>query len=121
MERPFASRFAFVPHGGTLPADVEEPEEVTVLLLEGMKRSDELRVAEALVPGEVPLVARVEECPPVPDEDDVGLTRGLWAALGGGRTVSECERALAVDAFRVWRAAARWVEAGALEPAADGA
>jgi hypothetical protein len=118
MERPHAARFAFEPHGGTLPMDVEEPQEVTVLLLEGMRRSDELRVAEALVPGDVPLVARVQAPPPVTDEHDPGLTRGLWALLVDGQTVSECEEALAVDAFRVWRAAACWVEAGALEPVA---
>jgi hypothetical protein len=98
---------------------VEEPQEVTVLLLEGMKRSDELRVAEALVPADVPLLARVDAPPPVTGEDDGGLTRGLWALLVDGRTVSECEEALAVDAFRVWRAAACWVEAGALEPVAE--
>jgi hypothetical protein len=120
MERQQAARFAFEPHGGTLPTDVEEPQEVTVLLLEGMRRSDELRVAEALVPGDLPLVARVQDPPPVTDEDDQGLTRGLWALLVDGQTVSECEEALAVDAFRVWRAAAAWVEAGALEPVPAG-
>jgi hypothetical protein len=117
MERPFAGHFAFVPDGEVPSPDAGEPLEVTVLLLEGMKRSDELRLAEALVPGDVPLAATVESPPPVPDEEDAGLRMGLWAALAAGRTVSECERALAVDAFRVWHAAACWVEAGALEPA----
>jgi hypothetical protein len=98
---------------------VAEPQEVTVLLLEGMKRSDELRLAEALVPSDVPLAAVVEGPPPVPDEEDAGLIQGVWAALAAGRTVSECEKALAVDAFRVWRAAACWMEAGALEPAGE--
>jgi hypothetical protein len=55
----------------------------------------------------------------VADEKDEGLIWGLWAALADGRTVNECEKALAVDAFRVWRAAASWVEAGALELAAE--
>jgi hypothetical protein len=119
MERPVAGRFAFVPDGGTLPPDVAEPQEVTALLLEGMKRSDELRLAEALVPSDVPLAALVEGPPPVPDEEDPGLIQGVWAALAAGRTVSECEKALAVDAFRVWRAAACWVEARALEPAGE--
>ncbi|MCG6928801.1 MAG: DUF4388 domain-containing protein [Acidobacteria bacterium] len=117
MERPFAGHFSFVPDAGVAAPDAAEPCEVTALLLEGMKRGDELRLAEALVPGDVPLVAMVESPPPVPDEDDPGLTQGLWATLAAGRTVNECERALAVDAFRVWRAAAAWVEAGALEPA----
>jgi hypothetical protein len=117
LERPFAGRFSFVPDGGTLPPDVAEPQEVTVLLLEGMKRSDELRLAEALVPGDLQLAATVDGPPPVPDEDDEGLIQGVWVALAAGRTVSECEGALAVDAFRVWRAAASWVEAGALESA----
>jgi hypothetical protein len=116
IERPFAGRFAFVPDGGTLPPDLAEPQEVTVLLLEGMKRSDELRLAEALVPGDVPLALAAESPPPVPDEDDEGMLQAVWTALGAGRTVAECESALAVDAFRVWRAVATWVETGALEP-----
>ena len=74
-----------MPDGGTLPPDVAEPQEVTVLLLEGMKRSDELRLAEALVPSDVPLAALVEGPPPVPDEEDAGLIQGVWAALAAGR------------------------------------
>jgi len=31
--------------------------------------------------------------------------------------VRECEQAVPVDAFRIWRAAACWLEADAFEPA----
>ena len=45
-----------------------------------------------------------------------------WGYIKLARTLAhqgECEEALAVDAFRVWRAAASWVEVGALELVAE--
>ncbi len=116
LERPFAGRFAFVPQEPATSSDPGESLDVTALLLEGMQRHDELRLAEALVPGDVALVARVPGWPHVPGEDDEELLGQVWTALIAGRTVNECEQALTFDAFRVWRPVARWIEAGALEP-----
>ena len=117
IERPFAGRFAFIPHEPEASSDRGERLDMTGLILEGMKRHDELRVAEALVPGDVPLMARVESPPPVAGEDDERVLDDVWGALAAGRTVRECEQAVPVDAFRIWRAAACWLEADAFEPA----
>jgi hypothetical protein len=119
LERPVRGTFAFV---GRAHEQEEEEEEraltpVTALLLEGLRRHDELRRAVALVPDEARLVATGRPPRAVPGEDDIDLITTLWEKALGGAAPRDCEGLLEVDAYRVRRCLARWVEEGALRVA----
>ena len=53
---------------------------------------------------------------PVADEDPA-FTSALWSRISPERTVAECEATVGVDAYRVRRALAHWIDEGALETA----
>jgi hypothetical protein len=120
LERPLRATFTFVPHPAeaavplTPPRGVRIPRDVTPLLLEGLRRHDELRRAAVIVPDD----ARLEttERPPraVSGEQDIDMVISLWEKLVAGTTPQECERTLAADAYRIRRCLVDWVEDGAL-------
>ncbi len=113
LERPEPGRFVFTrrplepaeAHGAPLP--------VVPILLEGMRRYDELARAVAVVPDEARLEPVSAEPPAVEEEKDQGLMRAVWAAMAAGRTAAECETVGEVDPFRVRRLLERWFESGA--------
>jgi hypothetical protein len=85
------------------------------LLLEGLRRQDELRRLEALVPRDALLLAKVKGSPPaVAGETDSALLSTLWEAVNGGAAAGDCERLAAVDSYRVWATLASWLESGAI-------
>jgi hypothetical protein len=114
LERLFPGRFSFVPDHGQ-PSPNFEPAEVLPLLLEGLRRQDELRRLEALVPRDALLLAKVKGSPPaVAGETDSALLSTLWEAVNGGAAAGDCERLAAVDSYRVWATLASWLESGAI-------
>lgn len=120
FERPFPGTFAFVsrrelPAGAALVA----PCELVPLMLEGVRRHDELRRAAALVPDGAALEPSGAPWSPLTDED-AGFAGQLWQIVAAGTTSEGCEAAWSTDSYRVRRLLAHWAEEGALRIAAPG-
>lgn len=113
-ERPFPGTFAFVHRPPATEAPLADSLEVTGLILEGMRRYDELRRAAALVPDHARLECTRRNASAVPGEDDLDLITSIWQRSDHGSTAVDCEESLPVDSYRVRRALAHWVEEGAL-------
>jgi len=108
-----ARSFEFVRSDG-VPAGREEGVSVTPLLMEAMRRYDELQRAAALVPDHASVRAGAGK-PTVPEEESDGeLVREVWNRVRAGSTAKECETAVAVDRYRVRRLLAHWLEEGSL-------
>lgn len=117
LERPEPGRFTFT-RRHLQPGEARgTPLPVVPVLLEGMRRYDELARAVAVVPDEMRLEPVSAGPPAVDDEEDHGLARAVWAAMTAGRSAAECETVGEVDPFRVRRLLERWFESGAAAPA----
>jgi len=115
LERPVPATFGFVKQDVKAePDSLDPPEAVLPLMLEGMRRYDELQRATALVPDGARLRAGEARATPAPAELDGALVRSVWQAASGGGTVADCETAGKTDAYRVRRLLAHWVEEGSL-------
>ena len=84
------------------------------LLLEGMRRNDELQRFIALVPDDLTLTKTNVKPTPHAEEADPALVREVWIKASSGANIAECERQLATDSYRVRRLVAHWLEQGAL-------
>lgn len=116
LERPSAATFRFTRREmlGTGEDSLGALQPVMALLLEGMRRYDELERARALVPDDARFRPTTVRPTRHPLEDDTALLSTLWAKAVEGATAAECDEAASVDAFRTRRALAHWVEEGAL-------
>lgn len=120
--RPAFFQLFQVPVAGTFEFTRQEPvglaaaetQELLGLMMEGMRRYDELQRARALVPDELPLRATGARPTAPPGETDGELVRQIWGLVRGGARAVDCERAAAVDAFRVRTLLSHWLEEGAL-------
>jgi hypothetical protein len=116
VERPFPGQFAFVsPRDAPAEADGAGTLEVAPILLEGLRRYDELRAARALVPDETNLRPTGTVPPVHPDEPNEALVESIWDAVRSGMTANACERKFPVDSYRIRRLLAYWIEKGALK------
>jgi len=114
LERPLTGTFAFVPYPPEkLTSDIV-PREIMGLLLEGMRRNDELQRFIALVPDNATLTKTNVKPTPHDDEADPALVREVWIKASSGANIADCERQLATDSYRVRRLVAHWLEQGAL-------
>jgi hypothetical protein len=114
LERPITGTFAFVPHPvEALKSDIA-PRDILGLVLEGVRRHDELQRIAAFVPNELRLAKSSAKPTPPAEEDDAALVREVWLKASSGTPVAECERAMAADSYRVRRLIAHWLESGAL-------
>lgn len=113
FEVPCSGSFEFA-RVDRAPAGREAPREMMGLLMEAMRRYDELQRLRALVPDGARL--RPGEAKPTsPEEEDDGdLVRQVWTRVRGGATPRDCEAAVATDAYRVRTLLAHWIEQGAL-------
>lgn len=113
LERPFGGTFAFRQDA---PASGKTGEgfEVTEIILEGLRRHDELRRAALLAPDGCALEVTGLAPSAVPGEADIDFVTALWEKAVSGISPLECEPLFAVDAYRVRRCLAYWLEAGAL-------
>ncbi|HVS03807.1 MAG TPA: DUF4388 domain-containing protein [Thermoanaerobaculia bacterium] len=89
--------------------------DVTGLLMEGMRRYDELQRARALAPDHAFLRATGERPTPPEHERDGAFLRELWTRVKGGASPLECEQAVVADAYRIRTGLAHWLTDGALE------
>ena len=116
FERPFAGEFAF--DTDKPPAAGPELPELATLVREGVRRSRELAATSAVVPEELPLEATGEAPGTITDEPDYDLIVALWQKATSRVTPRQLEAELAVDAFRIMRPLAQWLEQGALRTSA---
>lgn len=113
FETPLPGTFEFARAGA--PAAAGRPRlEMMALLMESMRRYDELQRARVLVPDRAALRASEGRPTAPPGEADGELVRQLWTRVRAGTTAAECEAEAAVDAFRVRAVLAHWLEEGAL-------
>ena len=114
LERPMTGTFAFVPYPPDKLAGDTVPKETLGLVLEGMRRNDELQRLTALVPDDMTLMKTNYKPTPLEEEEDPALSREVWIKASSGTSIAECERQLATDSFRIRRLVAHWLERGAL-------
>jgi hypothetical protein len=114
IERPRPGTFHFTRNSerGEDPLLLKE---ILPLILEGIRRYDELQQAQAAVPDDIRLIARNNQPTAVPEEKDGLLFREMWNAVRNGATPPECEAIMAVDAYRVRRLLFHWLESGSIE------
>src|SRR5205823_14050953 len=105
---------AFVPCPPEKLASDIVPKDILGLILEGMRRNDELQRLSALVPDDMTLAKTNFKPTTHEEEDDPVLAREVWIKASSGASIAECERQLATDSFRVRRLVAHWLERGAL-------
>jgi hypothetical protein len=84
-------------------------------MMEGIRRYDELLQLTVLIPDTVRLKAKTAKPTKLDEEKDGMLFRELWNAVNTGATPVECEALVPVDAYRVRRLLAHWLETGAVE------
>jgi hypothetical protein len=114
LERPSASAFRFKGQPETeLPS---EGTDILGLLMEGLRRSDELHRAVMIAPDEAALEATGAQPRAVRGEKDMAFLKALWSKASAGVPPVVCEEDAAADAYRVRRQIASWVEQGALKP-----
>jgi hypothetical protein len=118
LERPGTGRFVFVNRTDFPQRAAEESmaDSVTAILLEGMRRYDELARAAAVVPDHARYRPTGRKPSPIAEEGDPDLVRSVWLQAAEGRTPTESETSLAVDSFRIRRLYEQWLAEGALEP-----
>jgi hypothetical protein len=114
LERPIAGTFSFVPYPMERMKSDLDPIEIMGLLLEGMRRSDELQRIMAMVPDSMTFTKTNMKPTPHEEEKDPTLVREVWMKAISGAPVGELDRQIATDAYRVRRLIAHWLEQGAL-------
>ncbi|HEX7192766.1 MAG TPA: DUF4388 domain-containing protein [Thermoanaerobaculia bacterium] len=114
LEHPIMGTFAFAPYPPERVKSDLEPIDIVALLLEGMRRSDELQRMKALVPDQTTFSKTGTKPQPLAEEKDPALIRDVWMKAISGTPVGEWERQLATDAYRVRRLVTHWLEQGAL-------
>lgn len=115
LERPFPGTFAFVSRRdvGSQP-NVGPPIDIFPLLLEGVRRHDEFKVAAAVAPDGMALKPTGKPHTPLAEEDPA-FAGHVWEQASGGKTPLQCEAVIKADAYRVRRLIAHWMEEGALQ------
>jgi len=115
LELPFPGSFEFT-RGASGPAPpAGGSRDLFGLLLESMRRHDELRRARALVP-DAALLRAGSARPTGPEgEQDGELLRAVWMRVRDGARAADCDDAAPVDLYRIRTLLAHWVAEGALE------
>lgn len=116
IERPTAGTFVFVGERSEDPGHPNSASgrDVVPLLLEGMRRYDELQRDADLVADGATFRAAVHKPTTPAHEHDTSLVQATWLAAISGATALECEAGAGCDAYRVRRLLAHWVEEGTL-------
>ena len=113
LERPFKGTFAFVSRDLKGQDGLTAPQDLFGLLMEGVRRYDELQRASGVAPDGASLAATGQARSPVEGEDPALVARA-WDLLVSGKQVAQCEVEMAIDPYRVRRLAAQWIEDGSL-------
>jgi len=114
LERPISGTFAFVPYPPEKMKGDEAVKDMIGLLLEGVRRHDELQRMLALLPDDIKLSKTTVKPTPHEEEDDPAFIRDVWLKASSGAPIGQWERELNTDSYRVRRIVAHWLEQGAL-------
>jgi len=114
FEKPLPGNFVFK-RRADVPAEGEAIE-VLPAILESLRRHDEFQLAKAMAPDEGTYQKTDRKPAALADETDLALTRAVWLKASTGVTPDQAEQAASVDAFRVRRLYAHWLESGCLAP-----
>jgi hypothetical protein len=113
LETPQPGTFEFTRQPAEALAD-GPAHHVMGLLMEGMRRYDELQRARVVAPDHV-LLRSTGSRPSAPaDESDGVFIRELWMRVKDGSTPRQCEEAVATDAYRIRALLAHWLSEGTL-------
>jgi len=117
LELPFPGTFAFTarPDVASLPP-AAPARELMGVILEGVRRHDELKRAMALVPDDA-LLQTTGQTPSPPSEAEAQLTKVVWDKTAAGSRPLQTEALITRDVFEIRRLLAHWVEEGALKVA----
>jgi hypothetical protein len=117
LQRPCAGRFTFLDRQGAGAWGGEPAQALAVheLILEGLRRCDELQLLARRVPDDAAFEATGRP-PSVADAWDIDLVIRLWERATEGESPRSCEEALGVDAWQVRRCLAHWLEDASLHP-----
>jgi hypothetical protein len=120
LQKPLAGTFQFVQLENLQAvegADGEsgEPLELIPVLLEGMRRYDELQASCAVVPDNATFLLTEIERTAHEEEQDQNLVEAVWDSATSGATAAQCEDQLIIDSYRVRRLLSYWVEQGSLK------
>ncbi len=113
LEAPVPGTFEFFRQSPETVA-AAAAQDLMPLLLEGMRRYDELQRARALAPDHEYLVATGARPTPRAEEADGGFIRDVWTRVKGGATPRDCEAIVAADSYRIRALLAHWLEEGAI-------
>jgi hypothetical protein len=113
LESPAPGTFAFFRQSAETVA-AAAAQDFLPLLMEGMRRYDELQRARALAPDHGYLVATGARPTPRAEEADGGFIRDVWTRVKAGATPRDCEDRVAADAYRIRTLLAHWLEEGAI-------
>ncbi len=116
LERPIVGSFAFVPAQLETVKSKSTPQPIMGLLLEGMRRYDELKQVCVVAADDVVLRPTGTKPSHPPDENDPTIIREVWVRATKGGKLAEWESQIATDAYRVRRLVAHWIDQGALQP-----
>jgi len=116
LERPVEGRFAFANEEG-FEGDDEAPTEsipMMSLLLEGMRRYDEVNRTLALVPDDGRFKSTGKKPSDVKEDPDPKLAKAVWSQAVRGITPITVEKELKTDSYSVRRLFEHWVTEGSL-------
>jgi hypothetical protein len=114
MEVPEAGTFEFTRQPlEAVPAGPSR--DIMGLVMEGMRRHDELQRARALVPDHAYLRPTGTRPTPPPNEQDGAFVRELWTVVRGGASPAQCAQQVVADAYRIRNSLAHWLTEGVLE------
>jgi hypothetical protein len=114
-ELPAPGTFEFVREPAAVVASRPKGQEILALLMEGMRRFDEVQRLRALIPAEARVRPGANRPTAPADERGGELVRRLWTASKSGASVTELERISGVDSFRALSLLMHWLEEGAAE------
>lgn len=118
FEKPQPGSFQFVRSTDGNASSSSPTTPLLQLIIEGMRRYDELQQLRNQAPDGFRLKAVGSKPVPLPEEKDGLLFRSLWLAVLEGRTPAQCEADAAADAYRVRRLLVHWLQSGVVETAA---
>jgi len=114
LERPISGTFAFVPYPPEKMVSDLKPREMMGLLLEGVRRHDELQNILALATDGMSFTKSTVKPTAHDEETDPVFIRDIWLKASSGTKIGEWEREIPSDCYRIRRLVVHWLEQGAL-------
>lgn len=115
LEKPEPGTFQFIKALEAAKGSEASLPELLPLMLEGLRRNDELQSMRALVPDEARIKAKAPKPIPLPGEKDGLFFRDLWMAVQNETKPVDLEISIVMDAYRIRRMLAHWLENNIIE------